>query len=87
MGVLFVVGTVALVALIVQRAGGLERAGRTLDLALDQPPGSRIGGIATVEGGLLAVWVQRPDGTEGVMLVDARRSRALGEIGLGPPAR
>jgi Family of unknown function (DUF6476) len=85
MGVLIVAGTVALVAVVVQRAGGLAGGGSgaaRLDLALDQPEGSRIAGIATAEGGTLGVWVSRPDGDR-VVLVDARRGRVSGEIRLG----
>ena len=80
MGVLILVGTVTLVALIVQRAGGGGAPAR-LDLALDQPDGTRLTGIAPAEGGL-ALWVTRPDGDR-VVLVDPRRGRVAGEIRLG----
>src|SRR5215211_7905174 len=81
MGVLIVAGTVALVAVVVQRAGGGFAGGGSarLDLALDQPEGSRIAGIAGAEGGTLGVWISRPDGDR-VVLVDARRGRVAGEI-------
>ena len=87
MGVLIVAGTVALVAVVVQRAGGLAGGGQAarLDLALGQPEGSRIAGIAGIaaaEGGALGVWVARPDGDR-VVLVDTRRGRVAGEIRLG----
>ncbi len=88
MGVLIVGGTVALVAVVVQRAGGFSgrssgggQAAR-LGLALDQPEGSRIAGIAAAEGGAIGVWVARPDGDR-VVLVDTRRGRVAGEIRLG----
>lgn len=94
MGVLIVVGTVTLVVLIVQRAGGaMGGGGGRMALSLDQPPGTRIAGIAPVEaagGGGLAVWVRRPDGTEAILLVDARRGRLAGEIqpsAVGPETR
>ena len=90
MGVLIVAGTVALVAVVVQRAGGIGGGGagaaRLVDLALDQPEGSRIAGIAAAEGGALGVWVARPDGDR-VLLVDPRRGRVAGEIRLGAEAR
>jgi hypothetical protein len=102
MGVLIVAGTVTLVTLIVQRAGqvgggGAGSAGAPLALALDQPPGTRIGGIAAVGGGggaggdragggLLAVWVTRPDGTDRVLVVDPRRGQVVGEIRPGAAA-
>ena len=85
MGVLIVAGTVALVAVVVQRAGGVAGGGAgsaRLDLALDQPEGSRIAGIAAAEGNTLGVWVARPDGDR-VVLVDTRRGRVAGEIRLG----
>ena len=83
MGVLIVAGTVALVAVVVQRAGGVAGGGGArLDLPLNQPEGSRIAGIAAAEGGTLGVWVSRPDGDR-VVLVDPRRGRVAGEIRLG----
>ena len=84
MGVLIVAGTVTLVAVLVQRAGGVAGGGGTarLELALDQPEGSRIAGVAAAEGGAFGVWVQRPDGDR-VVLVDTRRGRVFGEIRLG----
>ena len=79
MGVLIVVGTVALVAVVVQRAGGGGAA--RVDVALDQPEGARIAGVAAAEG-VLGVWVSRPDGDR-VLLVDPRRGRVAGEVRLG----
>ena len=79
MGVLIVVGTVTLVVLIVQRAGRAGGAdGLAGTVALRQPAGSRIAGIAAVEG-RVAVWVERPDGGR-VLLVDPQRLRVVGEI-------
>lgn len=82
MGVLIVFGTVALVVVAVQRVGGAGGGSARLDLALDQPEGSRIAGIAAADGGTLGVWVARPDGDR-VVLVDPRRGRVAGEIRLG----
>ncbi len=84
MGVLIVAGTVALVAVVVQRAGGVAGGGGSarLEFSLNQPEGSRIAGIAAAEGGTLGVWVARPDGDR-VVLVDPRRGRVAGEIRLG----
>ena len=84
MGVLIVAGTVTLVAVVVQRAGAIGGGvgPARLDVALDQPEGSRIAGIAAAEGGALGVWVARPDGDR-VVLVDAKRGRVAGEIRLG----
>jgi Flp pilus assembly protein protease CpaA len=80
MGVLIVGGTVTLVALLVQRAGG-GGAGPAWQVALDQPEGTRIAGIAPAEGGI-GIWVQRPDGDR-ILVVDPRRGRVGGEIRLG----
>jgi hypothetical protein len=82
MGVLIVAGTVVLVAVVVQRAGGFGGGSARLEVLLDQPEGSRIAGLAAAEGGTLGVWVARPDGDR-VLLVDTRRGRVAGEIRLG----
>jgi hypothetical protein len=96
MGVLIVAGTVTLVVLLVQRAGG-ARVGASVapearveastppqgwaaPVVLGQPEGSRIGGIETA-GGALAVWVVRPDGDR-VVLVDPASGRQVGEVRL-----
>lgn len=76
MGVLIVAATVALVVLIVQRAGGSTVAFNAA--ALGQPAGTRIAGIAGVEK-TIAIWVVRPDG-ERVLLFDTARGRVVGEI-------
>jgi len=94
MGVMIVVGTVALVVALVQRThtavGGLTGSAGTrpvssgsvsTDLALRQPPGTRIGQIATVDG-RLAIWVERPDGGR-ILLVDPQGGKLAGEIRLG----
>lgn len=82
---LIVVATVALVVLVIQRmnraAQGVDTALTTTNLALRQPAGSRVGGIAALEG-QLAIWVERPDGGR-VLLVDPRNLRQTGEIRLG----
>ncbi|WP_426958101.1 DUF6476 family protein [Muricoccus radiodurans] len=82
MGVLIVAGTVTLVALIVQRAGGVRPELPAVVGALGQPEGARIGGIAPAAEGRVAVWVQRPDGDR-ILLVDGRSGRPVGEVRLG----
>jgi len=77
MGVLIVAGTVTLVVLLVQRAGGGAEPPR-LALSLGQPAGTSIGGMAAAEG-RIAVWVRRPDGDR-VLLLDARRGTVAGEL-------
>lgn len=73
MGVLIVAGTVTLVVLLIQRAGGT----RTADVAALLPASNRIMGIAGVEG-RLAVWVDGPEGAR-VLLLDGR-GQQVGEI-------
>lgn len=92
MGVLIVAGTVTLVVLLVQRAGGARVApdarveasvapqGWAAPVVLGQPDGSRIGGVVNA-GGALAVWVVRPDGDR-VVLVDPASGRRVGEVRL-----
>ncbi|WP_309139472.1 DUF6476 family protein [Siccirubricoccus sp. G192] len=80
MGLLIVGGTLTLVLLIVQRVGGAAGSGRW-EMALDQPEGTRIAGIAAAEGGL-GIWVARPDGDR-VLLVEPRSGRVTGEVRLG----
>ncbi len=76
MGVLIVIGTLALALVIVQRVGGAsEEVGVR---GLGQPAGTRIVSVAVAEG-RLAVLVQRPDG-ERVLLVDPKRARVVGEL-------
>jgi hypothetical protein len=77
MGVLIVVGTVTLVALLVQRVGG-GGGSAPWEVALGQPEGGRIAGVAAAEGSI-AIWVQRPDGDR-VVLVDPKQGRVTGEI-------
>lgn len=85
MGVLIVVGTVALVVVIVQRMGGGFGAMQGGDgsavptVGLGQPAGTRIAGLAA-SGDRLAIWVERPDGEGRLVLFDLRRGRVAGEI-------
>lgn len=74
MGVLIVAGTVTLVVLLVQRAGG---GGRAPDVAVSLPAGNRILGIAGMEG-RLAVWVEGPEGAR-ILLLDGQ-GRQVGEV-------
>jgi hypothetical protein len=84
MGVLIVAGTVTLVTLIVQRAGGVvagggaPAGGEPWQASLGLPEGARIAGIAATDRGL-AVLVTRPGG-EVVLLVDPRNGRVQGEL-------
>ncbi|MEI6159455.1 MAG: DUF6476 family protein [Roseococcus sp.] len=77
MGVLIVAGTVTLVVLIVQRAGGSSGASLP-PMSLNLPAGSRIMGIAGAKDHF-AVHVQRPDGDR-ILLLDPRSGRVVGEV-------
>ncbi|KAA2212776.1 DUF6476 family protein [Teichococcus oryzae] len=92
MGVLIIIGTVGLVVGIVQKlnTAALEPAAETqdmplpaltTDLELGQPSGTRIGGIAALQG-RLAVWVERPDGAR-ILMVDPNGRQPVREIRLG----
>ncbi|HWL82212.1 MAG TPA: DUF6476 family protein [Roseomonas sp.] len=85
MGVMIIVGTVALVVALVQRSHtamtGLSSGAVSTDLALRQPAGTQISQIAVLNG-QLAVWVERPDGGR-ILLVDPQGGRVAGEIRLG----
>lgn len=61
-------------------SAGLATPGVSTDLALRQPPGTRIGQIAVLDG-RLAVWVERPDGGR-ILLIDPRSVTQTGEIRL-----
>lgn len=81
MGVLIVAGTVTLVVLLVQRAGAPARGGAVAAVALGEPAGTRIGGIAMTDRAL-AIWVVRPEGGDRVIMVDPGSGRRTGEIRL-----
>jgi Flp pilus assembly protein protease CpaA len=81
MGVLIVGGTVTLLVLVVQRAGGPTETAAAWQAGLEQPEGTRIGGVAATAGGI-GIWVQRPDGDR-VLVVDPTRGAVTGEIRLG----
>jgi hypothetical protein len=76
MGVLIVAGTVTLVVLLVQRAGGREAA-RMPTVSLDLPAGTRILGVSGAAD-RFALLVQGPAG-ERVIFLDARTGRVVGE--------
>ncbi|WP_237213178.1 DUF6476 family protein [Falsiroseomonas oryziterrae] len=78
MGVLIVAGTVTLVVLIVQRAGGDRGAAVSGAQHLGQPAGTRILSVAETEGRLV-VLVARPDG-ERILFVEPRRGRVIAEL-------
>ncbi len=88
MGVLIIVATAVLVVMVVKRMGQAgyqlhtaRTADPSTDIALKQPAGTHISGMAEVDG-RLAVWLERPDGAR-IILVDPNGARAPAEIRLG----
>ena len=79
-GVLIVAGTVTLVVLLVQRAGG-GRGGEAARVALDLPAGTQIVSVAGAEG-RFAVHIRGPGGDR-VLFLDARTGRVVGELSPG----
>lgn len=82
MGVLIVAGTVTLVVLLVQRAGGVAPSAALPSAAsLNQPPGTRLVGIAALDH-RLAVALTGPGGDR-VVLWDPRTGRIESTLRLG----
>ena len=79
MGVLIVAGTVTLVVLLVQRAGGGRGGAVVARASLDLPAGSQIVSVAGA-GERFALLVRGPAGGERVILVDAASGRVVGEL-------
>ncbi|MCW8084043.1 DUF6476 family protein [Sabulicella glaciei] len=80
MGVLIVAGTVTLVVLLVQRAGG--RSSEAPRLALDLPAGTEIVSVSGA-GDRFALLLRDAQGRSRVLFVDGRTGRPAGEITLG----
>jgi hypothetical protein len=78
MGVLIVGGTIALGVLVAKRLAGPPAAGA--HASLDEPPGTRIAGIAAVKDGL-ALNLQGA-GPDRVVIVDPSSGRVTARIGL-----
>lgn len=78
MGVMIVAGTVTLVALIVQRAGGAV-TGALPAMALDLPAGAQILSV-TGAGERFAVLVEGPGEERRILLLEARSGRLVGEV-------
>ena len=85
MGVLIVLGTAALIVTLVQRFGGPSTPSRggllpITEAVLQEPPGTRIAGIATMPD-RLAVQLQG-GGVDRVVLIDPRSGAVVGRISL-----
>jgi len=82
MGVLIVIGTVALAILASGRLGG-GAGGAVAVTTLDEPAGTRIVGIAAA-GKRLAVHVTGGGREDRVLLVDPDRMAVVGRLAVGP---
>ena len=78
MGVAIVVGSTVVVVTIIKRAGG--SSGTHAAMVLDEPAGTRIGGIAAVSD-RLAVLLQGA-GPDRILLIDPRTGAEAGTIAL-----
>jgi hypothetical protein len=81
MGVMILVGTAVLVAVIIHRASSGPAASASVALVLNEPAGTRIAGIAAA-GDRLALQLQG-GGADRVVLVDPRSGVVVGRIMLG----
>jgi hypothetical protein len=81
MAVLIVVGTTALIAIIIHRSSAPSASAQAWTLALDEPAGTHIAGVAGA-GDRLAVQLQG-GGPDRVVVVDPRSGAVSGRIGVG----
>jgi hypothetical protein len=79
MGVLIIIGTTVVVVTIIKRATSASSVTK-IALVLDEPTGTRIGGIAALSD-RLAVLLQGV-GPDRIVLVDPRTGAAAGTIAL-----
>jgi len=78
MGVLIIIGSTVVVVTIVKRSTD-ESNTAPVAVVLDEPAGTRIGGITALSG-RLAVLLQGGDGPDRVVLVDTRTGTEAGKI-------
>ena len=81
MAVLIVVGTTALIAIIIHRSSSPSAPSQAWSLALDEPAGTHVAGIAGA-GDRLAVQLQGGGGDR-VVVVDPRSGAVAGRISIG----
>ena len=82
MAVLIVVGTTALIAIIIHRSSSPSAPAGPVAVALDQPAGTRIAGIAGA-GDRLAIQLQGGGSGDRVVLVDPHSGAVTGSVTLG----
>jgi hypothetical protein len=80
MGVLIIIGSTVVVVTIIKRSTD-ESSGASVAGVLDEPAGTRIGGIAAISG-RLAVLLQGGAGPDRIVLVDPRTGTEAGTIAL-----
>jgi hypothetical protein len=80
MGVLIIIGSTVVVVTIIKRSTA-EQSDASAAVVLDEPAGTRIGGIAAISG-RLAVLLQGGAGPDRIVLVDPRTGTEAGTIAL-----
>jgi len=80
MGVLIIIGSTVVVVTIIKRSTA-EQNDASVAVVLDEPAGTRIGGIAALSG-RLAVLLQGGAGPDRIVLVDPRTGTEAGTIAL-----
>ncbi len=80
MGVLIVVGVVALVTILVQRVGGLAASPVAVASLVDEPAGTHI--VGTSAAGDRVVLQLQGGGPDRVVVVDLKSGRVVGRVGL-----
>ena len=80
MGVLIIIGSTVVVVTIIKRTTTAESSDAGAAVVLDEPAGTRIGGIAAVSNGL-AVLLQGA-GPDRIVLIDPSTGKEAGTIAL-----
>jgi hypothetical protein len=80
MGVLIIIGSTVVVVTIIKRTTTADSSGAGAAVVLDEPAGTRIGGIAAVSN-RLAVLLQGA-GPDRIVLVDTSTGKEAGSVAL-----
>jgi hypothetical protein len=81
MGILIVAATALLAVLIIRR---ITPPGPTAPVALHEPPGTRIAGIAGASSGAVVVWLQG-GGPDRLVLLDPHTLHPTATLAVTPP--
>lgn len=82
MGVLILVGTAALVAILIRRSAEPGAVAPSAAVTLQEPPGTRIAGVVAVQD-RLAIQLQG-GGQDRVIFVDPHSGKMTGQVTLAP---